>query len=362
MMNKMGFGFLRLPMNEAEPDYEKVCALTDAFLAGGGSFFDTAYTYLDGKSEEALAKCLTSRYSRERYQLSDKLPGYLAKSWEDNYRLFEESARRCGVEWFDLYMLHWLNEKHYAHAEKYRQFDFLKELKAAGKAKRIGFSFHDTPQLLDTILTRHPEVDCVLLQINYLDWESAGVQSRLCYETALRHGKAVLVMEPAKGGALANVPEEAARILGQICPDSSPAHTAIRFAQSLPGVERVLSGMNTLEQLKENLRQIEPMNGEELALLEQAAGVIREKTAVGCTGCGYCLSHCPKEIPIPRIFRLYNEYHLAPRHLWKLEPAYTALEASASCCIGCGTCAHHCPQKLPIPETLQKAAEIFEKR
>ena len=169
-------------------------------------------------------------------------------------------------------------------------------------------------------------------------------------------------MEPAKGGALACVPEEAAVVLEHISPDSSPAHTAIRFAQSLPGVEWVLSGMNTLEQLEENLRQVEPLKPQDLALLKKAADLIREKTAVGCTGCGYCLSHCPNGMLIPKILTLYNEYHLAPRHLWKLEPAYAAMANTASCCISCGTCARYCPQKLSIPETLQKAAGIFERQ
>ena len=215
-MNKLGFGFLRLPQTDGQTDFDTLNAMVDDYLAAGGRVFDTAYTYLDGDSERAIQKALTSRYPREQYHLITKLPGYLATSYEDNFRFFEESASRCGVTYFDTYMLHWLCEKHYAIAEKYRQFDFLEELKRTGKARRIGFSFHDTPQLLDKILTAHPEVDCVLLQINYLDWDAPGIQSRECYEVAKKHGKEIIVMEPVKGGRLATVPEDAAALLQQL--------------------------------------------------------------------------------------------------------------------------------------------------
>ena len=235
-MNKLGFGFLRLPQKDGETDFETVNAMVDMYLAAGGKVFDTAYTYSDGDSERAIGKALSSRHPRESFHLITKIPGYQAKSYEDCFNFFEESARRCGVEYFDTYMLHWLCKKHYRIAQEQRQFDFLKELKATGKAKRIGFSFHDTPELLDQILTEHPETDCVLLQINYLDWEAPGIQSRECYEVAKKHGKDVIVMEPVKGGTLAKVPEEAARLLDTLEADRSPAYHAVRFVQSLSGV------------------------------------------------------------------------------------------------------------------------------
>ena len=266
------------------------------------------------------------------------------------------------MEYFDTYMLHWLCGKHYKIAQQLRQFDFLKELKATGKAKRIGFSFHDTPELLDQILTEHPETDCVLLQINYLDWEAPGIQSRACYEVATKHGKDVIVMEPVKGGTLAKVPEEAAALLEQLEAGRSPAYHAVRFVQSLEGVQTVLSGMSSIAQLEENLRDVAPMREEENALMAKAAAIIRAATAVGCTGCGYCVSHCPMEVPIPTLFGLYNTYNSYPRHGWKVTPAYRALSVTASACIGCGSCESHCPQKLPIPEHMQAIAGVFEKK
>ncbi len=359
-MNKLGFGFLRLPERDGTIDLPAVNELVDAYMAGGGDYFDTAYTYLDGRSEGAIREALVNRYPRDAFRLTTKIPGYHAKSYDDCFRYFEESARRCGVEYFDVYMLHWLTEEHYRIAQEQRQFDFLKELKRTGKAKRIGFSFHDTADLLDRILTEHPEVDCVLLQINYLDWDSPAIQSRPCYETALRHGKSIIVMEPVKGGRLANIPEKAAQVLRIIAPNASPADIAIRFVKSLPGVETVLSGMNSMRQMEQNLQNHPPMTEEELSLLAQAAQIIRDGTAVGCTGCGYCLSHCPKEIPISACFALYNEYSLYPRHQWKIVPAYEKLSVKASDCIGCGRCQHNCPQKLPIPQYLKDVTKALE--
>ena len=363
LMAELGFGFLRMPQNENGLDYAAINKMVDAFMVAGGTYFDTAYMYLDGKSEEAIRKCVVERYPRESFFLADKMPGYDVTCYDDCRKYFEESCRRCGVEYFDLYMLHWLNEKHYRIALAQKEFEFLKAVKAEGKAKLIGFSFHDTAALLDEILTDHPEVDVVLLQINYLDWESPAIQSRLCYETALRHGKTVVVMEPAKGGTLAKVPPEAETLLKTIDPNAGPAALAIRFARSLPGVHTVLSGMKTLEQMHDNLRQTGAMSKEELETMAQAAEEIRKAVAVPCTGCGYCLRHCPKEIPISRCFSLYNEALLYPRQSWKIIPAYAAMTAEgskASNCIGCGSCEEGCPQKLPIREHLKAVAETLE--
>lgn len=357
-MNKLGFGFLRLPERDGQIDYPVLNKMVDDFISAGGRCFDTAYTYLDGESEVAIGKALTARYPRDAFRLTDKLPGYMTESYEDCFRFFEESAARCGVDYFDTYMLHWLCADHYRYAQEQRQFDFLKELKRTGKARRIGFSFHDTPELLEQILTEHPETDCVLLQINYLDYDAPGILSRACYEVALRHGVDVIVMEPVKGGRLADVPEEAAALLRQIS-DDSPAFLAVRFAQSLPGVQTVLSGMKTPEQIADNMRPVEPMTEEETALMFRAAEIIQKVTAVDCTGCGYCRKHCPMEIPIPTLFGLYNTYKTYPRHLWKVKPAYQTLPVDATACIACGSCVAHCPQKLDIPGHMQDIARIF---
>ncbi len=362
-MAELGFGFLRLPQKDGGLDYGAINEMVDLFLANGGCRFDTAYMYHDGESEVAIGKCLAQRYPREKFHLTSKLPGYNCTSREDCYRLFRQQLEKCCVEYFDIYMLHWLTATRYSHAEKYDQFGFLQELKAAGLARKIGFSFHDTPELLDEILTRHPEVDCVLIQINYLDWESKGVQSRRCYEIARRHSKEIIVMEPVKGGTLVNIPQEAANQIAAIAPGKSPASQAIRFVRSLEGVSTVLSGMGSAEQMLDNLSPIVPMNEAEMAVMLRAAEAIRDSVSVGCTGCGYCLKHCPQHLPIPTIFKLYNEFKFYPRHKWKIDPAYALLaqkEGKASDCIGCGSCEANCPQKLPIAAHMKAAAEALE--
>ena len=363
MINKLGFGFLRLPRQGESLDWKTIESMVDLFLENGRSFFDTCYTYLDGLSEEAIRRCVVQRYPRDRFQLSEKLPGYLFQSYQDCQKYFELELQRCGVEWFDVLMLHWLNDENYAIAEQYDEFRFLREKKAEGLAKRIGFSFHGSAALLDQILTAHPEVDLVLMQLNYLDWESEGIQSRKCYETCLRHGKSVLVMEPVKGGTLAKIPEEAETMLRNVRPDWTPSDWAMRFVQSLPGVEICLSGMGTAEQVTANLKPFAPLTQEEIRLLGEAAEIIRGKTAIGCTGCAYCVPHCPKEIPIPQYIRLYNELCRYPGDDWKVVPTYHQISLTAgkaSDCIGCKSCEMHCPQKLTISDYMERIAQRFE--
>ncbi len=362
-MNKVGFGFLRLPLSEDGVSYPLLNQMVDLYLERGGRYFDTAYTYLNGKSEEAIREAVVKRHPRGSFVLADKLPGYLASSKDDCHCFFEEQLRRCGVTYFDVYMLHWLNTENYQLAERYDEFAFLRELKTAGRVRKIGFSYHDTAGLLDEILTLHPEVDIVQLQINYADWESEAIQSRRCYEAAQRHGKPVIVMEPVKGGALAALPEEAAALLNALNPAASAASYAIRFAQSLPGVEVVLSGMNSLEQMRDNLRELPSILPEEAACLKQVAEILKRGTAIACTGCAYCIAHCPQGIPIPQIFRLYNEYHYDPSNGWKIMPVYKSLVQSkgkASDCVQCRSCESHCPQTLPIANTLKKVVAALE--
>jgi len=363
MINKLGFGFLRLPKKDGELDWQTICSMTDVFLDGGGVFFDTCYTYLDGLSEAAIRKCVVERKSRNSFLLCDKLPGYLFKSYGDCQKYFDMELERCGVEFFDILMLHWLNDENYAIAEKYDEFRFLREKKSEGKAKRIGFSYHGDAALLDSILTDHPEVDVVLMQLNYLDWESEGIQSRKCYETCLHHGKSVMVMEPVKGGTLASIPEEAEAKLRAVHPDWTPSDWALRFVQSLPGVEVCLSGMGSVEQVRANIQPFDTLTEAEADLLTEAAEIIRGKTAIGCTGCGYCLSHCPKYIPIPQHIKLYNEISRYPGDDWKIIPTYHQLTISsgkASSCISCKACEKYCPQKLPIADHMKTIAKAFE--
>ena len=363
-MNKLGFGFLRLPKIGDEYDWKTLCEMTDRFLSGGQNYFDTCYTYLNGNSELGIRKCVSERYPREQFQLAEKLPGYQCKSYEDAQRFFDEELERCGVEYFDVFMLHWLNGKNYEIAEKYDQFRFLQEKKAEGKAKRIGFSYHDSAALLDEILTAHPELDVVQLQINYLDWETAGIESGKCYETCVRHGKKIIVMEPVKGGTLASLPEDAEAYLKKMHPDWTPADWALRFVQSLPEVEICLSGMNSMEQMEANLQPFEPLNAEEIAYLMDVRPMIVKQTAIACTACRYCVTHCPQKILIPDVFKMYNEVCRYPADDWKIRPSYIQLtknSGKASDCIACKNCERHCPQHLPISETMKLAAEKLEK-
>ena len=365
-MNKMGFGFLRLPQTKAEGgeiEWEKVNEMTDLFLARGGDYFDTAYTYLDGKSEEAIKRCVVQRHPRSSFRLADKLPSWKVKSPDECQKYFDEQLERCCVDFFDVYLLHWLNAANYEIAEKNNEFQFLQKVKAEGKAKRIGFSYHDSAALLDRILTAHPEVDIVQLQINYLDWESAGIEARKCYETAAKHGKAIVVMEPVKGGTLASLPAEAEALFRERDEKASMASWALRFVQSLDQVEIVLSGMNDIEQVKDNMRDVSPLTDDEKQLMERAAEIIRGSTAVPCTGCRYCVPNCPMKISIPDYFRMYNEITRYPNDGWKIKPSYAELtltHGKASACIGCRSCERNCPQHLEISSILKDVAAALE--
>ena len=364
-MNKLGFGLLRFPEKEGGLggfDWEQIERMVDYYLEHGGRYFDTCYIYHDGYSEMAARKCLAERKPRDAFELCDKLPGYLCRSQEDCWRYFEEERERCGVTYFDSYMLHWLNADHYRIAEETGQFEFLEELKRKGLAGKTGFSYHAGADLLDRILTAHPEIDKVQLQINYLDWESAGIESRRCYETAVKHGKEIYVMEPVKGGQLASLPPEAEALLRDADPERTPANWALSFVQSLPGVTICLSGMNAFAQLEENMRGVEPLTPEENALLGRGAEIIASKTHVPCTGCGYCLPHCPKGIAIPEYFRMLNEVKRYPDDGWKIHPVYeqkTQTEPGPVDCVECGNCARHCPQKIAIPDFLKEVAQAF---
>jgi len=367
-MNKLGFGFLRLPRldprDETSIDLELTAQMVDRFLAAGGTYFDTAYTYLGGASETALRETLVKRHPRSAYRVADKLPSWKINSREECDRIFAQQQERTGLDYFDVYLLHWLNAANYEIAEKHDEFGFLQALKERGKVGKTGFSYHDNADLLDRILTRHPEVDYVQLQLNYLDWDSAGVQSGACYEVCCRHGKQVIVMEPVKGGTLAKLPGEAERLLRVLRPDDSPARWAIRFAQTPEQVEIVLSGMSTPEQVDENMAELTPMTEAERDACAKAAAVITADTAVACTACRYCLDGCPMGIAIPDYFALYNEYCRSKAEGWKVRPIYKALtldHGPASACIACGACEAGCPQQLPIIRHLQDVAAELEK-
>ena len=362
---QLGFGFLRLPHvdpnDPADVDLKTTMQMVDLYMQRGFRYFDTAYTYLGGKSEEALKLTLVQRYPRQEFMIADKLPCSALRSGKKAAEIFSEQLARCGVDFFDVYLLHGLDGEDAAFAEEQGCFAFLQELKRTGKARFTGFSFHDTADVLDGILSRHPEVDVVQIQLNYLDWDNEIIQSRACWEVCRKHGKPVIVMEPVKGGTLANIPGEAEKLLS----GEHPAHRAIRFAASRDGVAVVLSGMSTLEQMDENtafMASFQPLTESETLVLKTAAEIIRSAVAIPCTGCSYCTEGCPVRIPIPKYFGLFNEHK---RDGWQVnaQDRYRAMLetcAPAKECISCGCCQLSCPQKLRIPELLKQVSELFD--
>jgi predicted aldo/keto reductase-like oxidoreductase len=364
-IKKLGFGFMRLPLLSDEVDIEQTRQMVDIFMENGFSYFDTAPSYLRGKSEEAIKTALVDRYPRERYQLATKLPAWEKSTAQEAQNLFWTSLGRTGVDYFDFYLLHNMGGNRTDVFEKFGIWEFLAEQKNRGRIKHLGFSFHSTAKELEEVLQRHPEAEFVQLQINYADWEDKIIESRKCYEVARKYNKPIIVMEPVKGGTLAKLPAQVARILLEANPDASLASWAIRFSASLEGVIMVLSGMSTLEQMMDNLsfmKDFRPLGREELAVIERVQKALAEMPQVPCTGCQYCVEGCPQNIDIPVIFKLVNEY-LIYRDLPKIRRKYvfeTRFMGKASDCIACGQCEAVCPQRIPIREELSRAARYLE--
>ena len=375
MTNKsLGFGLMRLPMDGERVDIPLCCEMADRFMQAGGTYFDTALMYCGEQSEAAVKEIVTNRYPRDRFTLATKLHAGFFHSLEDRDTVFAAQLEKTGVAYFDYYLIHAIDRNCYEKYTRLDCFNWLIEKKKQGLVKHIGFSFHDSADFLDQVLTEHPEMEFVQLQLNYLDWDSEDVQSRLCYETARRHGKPIIVMEPVKGGTLANLPEQATALMQAAHPDWSAASWALRFVMELPGVMTVLSGMSNREQMLDNIATAaDPvlLSDADHAILRQVTAILRGQESIPCTGCAYCVTDCPMNIPIPRCFALYNEdqqiYGGAGKNwdssVWT--PASTYYDNlmkennGAAACIGCGACAAHCPQHLDIPALLQDVAKRF---
>ena len=373
-MKKLGFGLMRLPVtdrsNQAAVDVEQLKKMVDLFLEKGFTYFDTAWMYNGFESERAAKAALVDRYPRDAFTLADKLHAGFFHSFEDRDKVFNAQLEKTGAGYFDYYLLHGIEAGMLDKYEKYDCFNWLLEKKAQELVKHAGFSFHDTPEMLDDILTKYPEMEFVQLQINYLDWENPWVHSRACYEVAVKHGKPVIVMEPCKGGTLAKVPEAAEKLFQDANPNMSVPSWAIRFTASLPNVMVVLSGMSNVAQMEDNLSYMEnftSLTQDETALCHRAADIINSQIAIPCTGCAYCTAGCPQHIAIPQYFSLYNEdmRERLEEKGWTVNYSnYDNLHTKfgkASDCIACGQCEGVCPQHLHIIENLQKVARHYGK-
>lgn len=355
----LGFGCMRLDMKDGEVDYDNFCKMIDKFIDAGFTYFDTAHGYIDGKSEQAIRKCLTERYPRDAYMLANKLSNPYFETEEEIIPFFENQLKICGVEYFDFYLFHAMSRNSYEKYKKCNAFDIVYNLKKEGRIKHIAMSFHDTADVLDTILTENPFIEFVQLQLNYLDYDDPGVQSKKCYDVAVAHGKKVIVMEPVKGGGLVNLPDDAKALLDKLCPSKSYASYALRYVASYPEVFMVLSGMGNEDMMNDNINtftNFEPLSPEEQKAASELRKIIRTNRQIHCTGCEYCLAQCPKGIKIPLVFSAYNTYLLAKAtrsDAAKLLPD----GAKATECIGCGMCEAECPQRLEIRKLLAEISK-----
>lgn len=364
MMSKLGFGTLRLERNTDKSISLPICkAMLDTFLAGGGKYIEVAYAY--SGTEKAIGELL-KEYSRDRFILTDKMPmnGKRILTEEEYYSRFSEQLKRCGVDYFDYYLLHNLGYQTYQTAEKNGAFRFLQYLKDNDLAKSVGFSFHDTAEVLDEILIKYSDlIDVVQLQINYLDWESPVIQSRANYEVARNYNKEIFVMEPIKGGRLIALPSEAQSLIQKECPGESASSLALRFPASLDGVKFVLSGMTNPEQVRDNLSVFEknkPLTEKEQEVLKKVADIIHSKEKIACTACGYCEKVCPKNIPIPKLFHLYENDNKNKVGRMYVRITTDQNRGKASDCLKCGRCEQVCSQRLPIRQYLTEIKKEYE--
>lgn len=360
---KLGFGLMRLPRKLARIDVAQMSQMVDEFLEAGFTYFDTAFVYVG--SEEATRKALVKRYPRESFTLATKIFPKVAPTAGAAKGQLGTSLKRLGTDYLDYYLLHSISDSDYERYDKLGLWEFAAERKQAGVIRHVGFSFHGGPAVLDKVLTAHPEAEFVQLQLNYADWDNPRVQSRANYEVARAHGVPIVVMEPVKGGNLANPPANVKSLFTAANPTASPASWAIRFAASLDGVITVLSGMSNLSQLRDNvsfMRDFKPLSPEEMLVIRQAQEALGASSRIDCTACSYCVEGCPNQIPIPDVFAAMNER--LDGHLEAAQERYekaVAGKGRAEECIACGDCEGVCTQNLPIIELLEECAQAFDK-
>ena len=373
IMSKLGMGLMRLPLmdenDQTSIDYEEVNKMVDAYMDAGFDYFDTAFVYHEGVGEAAFRKCVVERYPRESFKIATKLPLFVITEESQLEPIFAQQLENCGVDYIDYYMLHNVSgftENAWKNVDLY---SFIQKKKEEGYIKHIGISTHGNAEFLEEILFDHPELEFVLLQINYLDWEDEGIESRKCLEVAGKYNKQVMIMEPYKGGFLADVPEEAEKIMKEYNPDRSVVSWAMRFVANIEDVEVVLTGASNLEQLESNIREFndaDPLNDEEMEIISQVSEIINSNITVDCTKCRYCVDTCPEDIDIAKIFDLYNKHKLLETDEWtqfgNAYLNYSKLDGVgiASDCIECENCIEECPQQINIPEVLKDVAKTFE--
>ncbi len=367
-MKKLGFGFMRLPLlDKNDPtsfDKPQIFKMVDKFLELGFCYFDTAYMYHNGASESIIKEALVDRYDRNAFLLATKMPTMMLKEKSDLERIFSQQLERTGAGYFDYYLMHCLTKENYEITQRLGGFEFALEKKNTGKIKRLGFSFHDTPEMLEQILSEHPETEFVQLQINYLDWDSDDIASEKCYNIAKKYGKDIIVMEPVKGGSLATVPMRAKKLFDEKSPDMSVASWAIRFAASLENVITVLSGMSDFAQLCDNtayMRDFVPLCDDEINMCAEAAKIIRASSTIGCTKCRYCIEDCPKSIPICDYIAFLNAIADNTDEHFKIKSQYADFvrnHPKPADCIACGRCERNCPQHIKIISALKNADKL----
>lgn len=359
-----GFGCMRLPMQGDVVDTAEFSKMVDLFLQSGFNYFDTAHGYLDGKSELALKECLTSRYPRDRYILTNKLTKPYFQSQAEIRPFFESQLERCGVEYFDFYLMHSQNAQVFNYFKEHRAYETALELKQEGKIRHFGISFHDKAAVLEQILIEYPQIEVVQIQFNYADYDSPSVESRKCYEVCRKFNKPVIIMEPVKGGTLVNLPEQAKDVFAKLG-NASTASYAIRFAAGFEGVMMVLSGMSNLEQMQDNIsymQDFKPLNDAEMDAVKQVQQIFQSMGLIPCTACRYCTAGCPMQIAIPDLFACMNAKTVYKD--WNADFYYglhTTKGGKASDCLRCGLCEQACPQHLAIRDLLQDVAKTFEK-